>query len=259
MKDIAEQLIERYRAPEWATFFEVANGPGSTLRRYADAIAMSLFPSRGLDVHGFEIKQVRGDWLNELKNPGKAETIAGYCDYWWIVAGDEKVALKDEVPRNWGLLVSKDGALRQVKRAERLDPKPLDRKFVGALLRRADEWSKQQLKDDSRMVKAREKGFKDGEDHAKREYQYSQEDLKRLQVRVNEFEKISGIGIDNWHYGNVGEAVKAFLFAQKYESTEELERTANMIEASAKTLRDRVEVLKAARSKLDVSGLVQAE
>jgi chaperonin cofactor prefoldin len=252
MKDIHEQLRERYQAPEWAIFFEVANGPGSTLRRYADAIAMSLFPSRGLDIHGFEIKQVRGDWLNELKNPTKAETIASFCDYWWIVAGNEKVALKDEVPRNWGLLVSKDDALRQVKRAERLDPKPLDRKFVGALLRRADEWMKQQLKDDSRMIKAKEKGIEEGRELAELHRKYDQEDLKKIQARLKEFEKVSGVEIDNWHYGNVGEAVKAFLFAQKYESTEELEKTANLIEASAKTLRDRVELLKAARAKLDM-------
>lgn len=251
MKDVHEQLRERYQAPEWAIFFEVANSPGATLRRYADAIAMSLFPSRGLDIHGFEVKQVRGDWLKELKTPEKSETIASYCDYWWIVASDEKVALKDEVPRNWGLLVSKNDALRQVKRAERLDPKPLDRKFIGALLRRANEWTKQQLKGDSRVIKAREEGVEEGRETARVHHKYDQEDLKKLQARLSEFEKVSGIEINGWRYGNVGEAVKAFLFAQKYESTEELEQTANMIEVSAKTLRDRVEVLKAARSKLD--------
>ena len=33
--------------------------------RYADAIAMNLWPSRGLAVHGFEIKISRGDWQRE--------------------------------------------------------------------------------------------------------------------------------------------------------------------------------------------------
>jgi hypothetical protein len=87
-KDVWDMLRERHPAPEWAIFFEVANGLGVSDRRYADAVAMSLFPSRGLDVHGFEVKTARGDWLRELKNPKKADVIASYCDFWWLVIGD---------------------------------------------------------------------------------------------------------------------------------------------------------------------------
>ena len=45
-----------------------------------------VWPSRGLYLHGFEIKVHRNDWLRELKNPAKAEEIAGYCHFWWVVA-----------------------------------------------------------------------------------------------------------------------------------------------------------------------------
>ena len=54
--DIHAALRLRYAQPEWAIMFEVANGTGAAQRRYADAIAMNLFPSRGLCVHGFEVK-----------------------------------------------------------------------------------------------------------------------------------------------------------------------------------------------------------
>lgn len=249
MKSIHEQLRERYPAPEWAIFSEVANGPGSTTRRYADAIAMSLFPSRGLDIHGFEVKTSRSDWLRELKKPQKAELIAGYCDFWWVVAGDEKVAEKNEVPRNWGLLVSKGDVLRQVKGAERLEPKPLDRKFVAAILRRADEWAKVQSENDARVVAAREAGIEEGKRVSTWEGRQAKEDLEKLTKRLAKFEKASGVQIDNYHGGDIGNAVKAFLWSQKNDCCDDLERTAGWIEDSAKGLRTRVALIKASRPK----------
>lgn len=248
MKGVHDQLRERYPAPEWAIFFEVANGLGLADRRYADAVAMSLFPSRGLDVHGFEVKTARGDWLRELKNPTKADVIASYCDFWWLVAGDEKVAQKDEVPRAWGLLVSKDGELRQVKKPERLKPKAIDRAFMGAMFRRADEWATVQLKNDARVVAAREEGRKEGEETRDWRNSEAVDDLKKLKDRLAEFEKVSGITIDKYSYGNIGEAVRKFMHSQKEDVIEDLERVAGWIEGSAKDLRERVELIKKGRA-----------
>lgn len=248
MGSIHDQLRVRYPAPEWAIFFEVANGLGLADRRYADAVAMSLFPSRGLDVHGFEVKTARGDWLRELKNPTKADVIASYCDFWWLVAGDEKVAQKDEVPRAWGLLVSKDGELRQVKKPERLKPKAIDRAFMGAMFRRADEWATAQLKNDARVVAAREEGRKEGEETRDWRNSEAVDDLKKLKDRLAEFEKVSGITIDKYSYGNIGEAVRKFMHSQKEDVVEDLERVAGWIEGSAKDLRERVELIKKGRA-----------
>lgn len=248
MASVHDQLRARYPAPEWAIFFEVANGLGLANRRYADAVAMSLFPSRGLDVHGFEVKTARGDWLRELKDPTKADVIASYCDFWWLVAGDEKVASKDEVPRAWGLLVSKDGELRQVKKPERLKPKAIDRAFMGAMFRRADEWATAQLKNDARVVAAREEGYKQGEEA--RDWRNSQavDELKGLKERLEEFEKASGIRIDKWNSGNIGEAVKKFMYSQKADVVEDIERVAGWIEGTAKDLRERVEIIRKGRA-----------
>jgi len=246
--DLAEQLDARFCAPEWAIFFEVANGLGVNSRRYADAIAMSLFPSRGLDIHGIEIKRSRGDWLRELKDPRKADVIAQYCDFWWLVTSDEKVADKNEVPKTWGLLVSNGKELRQVKRAERMKPKPVDRGFMGAMFRRAHEWLGVELKKDRRVVDAEERGYRRGIEERDWKIKDASSDLVKLQKRIKEFEERSGVNIDTWHAGNIGDAVKTFLhYSRQCDVTDEMERVAKWIEETATGLREQVAVIKKAK------------
>lgn len=132
-------VCKRFAPPAWAVFAGVANGTGSRANRWADAIAMSVWPSRGLEVHGFEIKVSRNDVLRELKDPAKAEAIASYCDRWWLVVGSSKLIREGELPPTWGLLVPHAGGLKAVKEAPKLKPKALDRSFVAAILRRAAE------------------------------------------------------------------------------------------------------------------------
>lgn len=83
--DICAALRERYTQPEWSLFFEVGNGTGGNCRRHADALAMNMYPSRGLSIIGFEIKVSRGDLSRELKNPDKAEAIKIYQDEYNIL------------------------------------------------------------------------------------------------------------------------------------------------------------------------------
>ena len=86
MKKYASNSIEdalRFSFPEdqYALLFEVRNSTGYGKRiRSADALAMSLWPSRGLELIGFEIKRSRIDWLKELSQPEKAEEICRFCD-----------------------------------------------------------------------------------------------------------------------------------------------------------------------------------
>ncbi len=132
--------VRRYYAgSSWAVFEGVANATGGRASRWADALAFGLWPSRGLEIHGVEIKVSRSDLLRELANPHKAEAVASYCDYWWIAAGSDGLAKPDELPPAWGLLVPVSGkrGMRVAKAARQLDPKPLDRGFVAAILRKA--------------------------------------------------------------------------------------------------------------------------
>lgn len=69
--EVVAALRERYPAPEYAFFTEVPDEVGFGNRM--DALAMAMWRSRGLEIHGFEIKCSRSDWLREKKRPHKAD------------------------------------------------------------------------------------------------------------------------------------------------------------------------------------------
>lgn len=132
-----EMLRKRFPSPEWALMEEVAPNTGGGTR-YADAVAVNLWRSRGHAIHGVEIKISRGDWLRELKQPAKAEGVYVYCDHWWIVA-PAGVVHEGELPPTWGLLELRATSLVQKTAAPRLEPKPIGRAFFASLMRRGHE------------------------------------------------------------------------------------------------------------------------
>ncbi len=136
--ELHDLLRLRFAMPEWAVFRQVCEA-GTGGARYADAIAMNLFPSRGMEVHGFEVKVSRGDWLRELKHPEKADPLARFCDRWWIVAAERPLVVEGELPPTWGLLVPRAGTLYAVVPAEKRAAEPLSRGFIATLLRRVIE------------------------------------------------------------------------------------------------------------------------
>lgn len=144
--DLNAAILRRFCAPEWSTFFEVRDATGfSGAGRSADAVAMNCYPSRGLEIHGIEVKSYRNDWIRELRNPEKSAAVQVYCDRWWIVTTPDIV--KDgELPPTWGLLVTNGtGVLRQVVAAPKLTPKPIDRHFLASMLRSAQKSASQQV------------------------------------------------------------------------------------------------------------------
>lgn len=205
--ELEEKLSYRFCPPAWAFLPQVRNGTGYLRQtRTADAIAMSLYPSRGLDIHGFEIKIYRGDWLSELKNPEKAEEIAQFCDYWWIVAPKEIINI-DEVPHNWGFMIPHGKTLKVVKKAEKLKAQNIDNLFLASILRKTQEI----IVPDAKLLRQYEKGILKGKQEMKDLFKFSKEEHDKLQRTVREFEKISGVTIDSWRYDNIGEAVKQVL------------------------------------------------
>lgn len=215
-EDVDIALRARFAAPEWALLFEVRNGTGFSRSqvRTADAIAMGLWPSHGLELHGFEIKVSRSDWLRERKDPAKAEEIAKYCDRWSLVIGAPEIVQPGELPPAWGLFVLRNGKLRCEKEAAKLEPKPLDRLLLASLLRRAQEASAGESEIRAAAEAARAAARKEAEDRVRefRESMLAQEDLlsKRLQARISAFEEASGIRIDH-NVVKLGEAVRFVL------------------------------------------------
>lgn len=130
-------IQKRYAAPSWAVMPGVANATGSGARRTCDALAMGLWPSRGLELIGFECKSHRSDWLRELKNPEKAEPVAKFCDRWFIVAANAQVVKPEEVPALWGLLVAEESKLVLAKDAGARESAPMTRAFLASILRGA--------------------------------------------------------------------------------------------------------------------------
>lgn len=135
-RDLREALARRHKAPEWAIFYEVSASTGQQIRRYADAVAMSLWPSRGFQIHGYEIKVSRSDLKAELEDPHKADDVGKFCDHWWIAA-PAGLCTPAELPETWGLLELNGNGLRTAKPAPRRAPTDVDRGFAAAMIRRA--------------------------------------------------------------------------------------------------------------------------
>lgn len=144
--EIRAKLREAFGPPEHAIFFEVAAGTGyEGRRRVADAVSMGMWPSRGMQITGFEIKVARHDWLREKDNPEKAEEIAAYCDRWALVSTDGIVE-PQEVPHAWDWFeLNEHGKLVLRQRGHETEAKPLDRSFVASLLRCAGRADKAEI------------------------------------------------------------------------------------------------------------------
>jgi hypothetical protein len=251
--DIYAALRLRYCAPEWALMFEVANGTGSNIRRYADAVAMNLFPSRGLELHGFEIKVSRGDWQRELKNPEKAETISQYCERWWIVA-PKGLVQKEELPVTWGLLeLEKDKLRIAVQAPLPADRKPLSRAFIAALLRRSSEID-QAAVDKIVSAKLAELRERDQESIERRIAERTRTLTEKLS-RVEAIEKAAGISLTDWvASAEIGHAIKAIQAAGLTQSWNGLQHLADNLKRHAEGIQREIDAAKAAMALPELSG-----
>lgn len=126
-KDRERHLAERYcDCRQWVFLTQVRSSTGGA-SRIADAMAFNMYGSTGYEILGFEIKVSRSDWLSELKDMSKSDEIMGYCDKWYLVVPDASIVQDGELPKNWGLLVLKDGKLAQKVRPmpQKTEPMPL--------------------------------------------------------------------------------------------------------------------------------------
>ena len=236
-KTIRDLLVARYQQPEWFLRFEVSNGTGGHFRGNADAVAMNMWPSRGLVLHGFEIKVSRSDWLNELKNPRKSERFMEHVDYWWLVAPPH-VALDSEIPPKWGWIKATPKRLRIHKDAPPLfepgDEKSIDRIFVAALVRQgaANDWL---------FKETVERAVKSVTD---RQLKHTAKELEQLREYQKAFADTLGISsFRHWDKRNASEdaerlkAARRFLDIADGYSLDSIVSSAEHILDSAKKLR----------------------
>lgn len=218
--EVIKHLAAKFPSPSYAFLTQVRNGTGYERNaRTADAMAMSLWPSRGMDIIGFEVKVSRSDWMRELMLPEKAEGIAQFCDQWYIVVGDEMIVQEGELPSAWGLMVpcAKKG-LRIVKEAPQLEkPKPVDKLMLASILRNTCERTISKDAIESEM----HRNFERGKESAKYEIERTQKENQELKESIEMFEKHSGVRISTWKDSNreLGIAVKEVM-ENRHKKTE---------------------------------------
>lgn len=213
-RDLLAALAKRHQPPAWAFLTHVSDSTGGAHQRTADAIAMSLWPSRGLELHGIEVKTTRSDWLRELRDPAKADLLAGLCDRWWVAAPAGVVA-DGELPPTWGLYTVTASGARAAVQAPLLahgrssGPITLPRGFLAALLR-ASLSGTVPVESVARLEEqARRQGYDKGVASAEPDRVVS--DLQQLRKAVGEFTARSGVEFHHWAAGDIGDAVKAVL------------------------------------------------
>ena len=213
-------LSKAHPTAEYVVLFEVQEGTGGSMGRRADAIIQSLWPSRGLELMGFEIKVSRADWLGELKDPSKAERIAQFCERWTIVAppGVVKVA---EMPATWGLweVNPETLAIKRTKQAPlNENALPPTKAFFASLLRaraKADAaeqalWLDTVQKAADKEARKRFERYGEGS----RSRSVDEDALKDAQHVLNKVEEVKALtGINLLTYKPAAQIARAIQFA----------------------------------------------
>lgn len=237
--------------PAHASLYEVANSTGFAANRFADAIVVSCWPSRGLWFGGLEVKVSRTDWLRELKDPAKSHAIQKWCSYWWVATA-EGVVREGEVPETWGWYeVNSKGKSKLRKAAPQLTPEPPSVAFVASLLRNAanaTEAVAQQAADAAVLAeRAENNAGKHAEERseliarvnrAEQALYYAKRERDELRVLIEEFERGVGGGFHlNRHASTARREGQLFALASQLEHTN-IGRIADVLEAVVKTMRE---------------------
>lgn len=216
--DLMAMLRKRHADPSWCLLPEVANSTGGNVRRHADAVAFGIWPSRGYEIHGYELKATRADVQKELSDPTKAEAVGKYCDYWWLVVADLKIIDGLVIPEAWGVLAPKLGVLREHRKAPKQKASLVNRGFVAAIVRKVLE--RYVARDEHERVKINAKDIVREELQREREWKQTSMDheLAMLKQKIQKFREASGVDLEStthWELGHIGKAVASIVEAQR--------------------------------------------
>lgn len=206
---------------EWAFVTHVRDAAGFDSSRTADALAMSLWPSRGLELHGFEVKVSRSDWQRELANPEKAERFCRIVDRWWLVVANNTIVRSGELPSTWGLMVVHGGRVVTAVAAPLLTPpagrpRPLpegfSRSFLASLLRSTARRADVTPEEIMVAVDAEREALRATHDAMR---QVDRDEIDRLRTLIGTFEREAGVQMHRFYGGkepaDVGRAVRIVL------------------------------------------------
>ena len=207
-------LRNKFPESEYVLLSEVSDASGFSRSRSLDYMIINLWQSRGLHVTGIEKKSNRGDWLKEIKNPAKQENHFIHCDYFYLLTDKDNVAKIEEIPETWGWYhINGNNTLKTMKAAPKLNPLPIQRSLLCAMLRRAA------CKDNFVHVDTLEDTVQHRAEKLRGQYNVKLEreakGYRELKDKVDAFEKSSGLNItDSWILGTpdkIGETVKLLM------------------------------------------------
>ncbi len=233
---------------------ELANSTGGNVRGFADAFAIGIWPSHKYSSHLYEFKQSREDIKKELRDPSKGDTVGKFADFRWLVVSELKLIETLVIPDGWGILAPQktgDAVVLKVHRpAPKQEAEPWTRGFVAAIVRHVHD----KYVPKTEFDKVREDTVQSLKKIAEREVSWEHANLKtahaELLKAVHDFRDVSGIDIlsARWMLGNVGEAVRLIVAAQRdAKKKDEFLRMAEAHERVAATARE----VAAALSKTD--------
>lgn len=215
---LRQMLRLRHTGQQWAFFEEVPDSTGVDKVRTADALAMNLWRSEGLHLHGFELKVSRADWRKEMQDPTKSHAIKRFCHRWWLVAPKD-VAKLEEIPADWGWYTPTTNGLLRVQRAAAvLTPEPISDNFLASLCRQIYRANKPTEDKTIQTLKseAYQRGYKDGhtagKKSAKNDADLNEQMLERVRATIEQFEATSGVKINDYKAGSIGAAVNLVLY-----------------------------------------------
>lgn len=227
--------------------FEVRDDAGFNANRSCDAIAIDTWPSKGLHLHGMEIKISRSDFLNEIKDPWKAEAFAKYCDKWWFVVAKPEIIKPGELPDGAGLMVPYQNTLKIVHQAvKRPNLEALPRGLLVAMIKRA---AAAPLPEDHLLaLSARyDQGLLHGKNDASRDLG----EYEKLKQKVKIFENSSGLPISyTQNLKELGAAVKFVRdggMASQLESLRRLQKGLSTIDQALLCTINAIELEKVTR------------
>ena len=246
--DIFQKICDRYTVSDgWLVMGEVTPPlveRAEKARRF-DAIAITLWPSSGLYVHGFEIKVTKADWRNEKAKPSKSAALMRWCDGYSLVCPPDVAGVEDLLP-GWGLIHATEEGLRKKLDPPKLDPVERGVGFMRCMLLRQAQRTPRTPED---IAKARQAGFTEGFEAGKRDAGYENESNKRalesLRQSIDAFEKAAGFQIARGWNGapQTGAAVRLL---QRHG----VEGLANRLGSAAEAANDIGELAKSLRALL---------
>jgi len=200
---VGRMLRKRFEYPAYIVRSEVSESTGFDSGRRADALIVSCYPSQGGPaLIGVEIKASRGDWMNELKQPDKADAFFRYCDQWYLAVTDKKIVKDGELPSTWGLLTPHGESLKISVAAPKLESEPTPRGLLVSLVRNAFEANEDRQVVEKMKQEEYAKGYKQGKESGTtiekqntKRLQHEHENLKSVVLR---FERESGVKLDIW-------------------------------------------------------------